>query len=163
MPTAWYVVETQRHREPVARAVLAERGIPTYLPFVVQWPRPAVGAAVAPMFPGYLFVRAALDQHAHRILRTNGVKAFVCVGGEPALVSDEVIGFLRQREGPDGLIRCDERTPDGAPVRIVRGPFRGLTAVVTERLPARERVRVLMELLQRQTTVELPEKWVRRV
>jgi transcriptional antiterminator RfaH len=159
----WYVVETQRHREPVACAVLAERGITTYLPRVEQWPRPAVGGAIAPMFPGYLFVQIAFDEQGHRVVRTNGVKAFVAFGGEPVPVVPEAIDFLRSREGSDGLIRCGAVGGDGAAVRIVDGPFRGLTAVVTERLGAHDRVRVLMEILQRQTAVELPERWLRRL
>ncbi|MDX2169483.1 MAG: transcription termination/antitermination NusG family protein [Deltaproteobacteria bacterium] len=159
----WYVLETQRHREPVARAMLAERGIASYLPCIAQWPRPAVGAAIAPLFPGYLFVRVSLGEQAHRVLRTNGVKAFVAFGGEPVPVASAAIDYLREREGPDGLIRCAPAAGDGAAVRIIDGPFRGLTAVVTERLTARDRVRVLMEILQRQTSVELPEKWVRRL
>lgn len=160
---AWYVVETQRHREAVACAMLSERGIPAYLPRVEQWPRPAVGSAVAPMFPGYLFVRVELDGAAHRVVRTNGVKAFVAFGGEAVPVGDEVIDFLRDREDEHGLIRCGPAAVERACVRIVDGPFRGLTAVVTERLTGRDRVRVLMEILQRQTTVELPERWVRRL
>jgi transcription antitermination factor NusG len=159
----WYVIETQRHREPVARAMLGERGIASYLPCIAQWPRPAVGAAIAPLFPGYLFVRVALAEQAHRVVRTNGVKAFVAFGEAPVPIAASAIDFLRNREGPDGLIRCGMADADGAAVRIIDGPFRGLTAVVTERLTARDRVRVLMEILQRQTTVELPEKWVRRL
>lgn len=159
----WYVVETQRHRERVARAVLAERGIASYLPRVVQWPRPAVGSAVAPMFPGYLFVRVSYVEDGHRVVRSNGVKAFVAFGGDPVPVADEAIEFLRGREGPDGVIHCGGQDVDGAAVRIVDGPFRGLTAVVTQRLGAGDRVRVLMEILQRQTSVELPERWVRRL
>jgi len=160
---AWYVVETQRHREPVARAVLADRGIVSYLPFVEQWPRPAVGAAVAPMFPGYLFVHASLDEQAHRVMRTNGIKAFVSFGAAPVPLGDDVIPYLRSREDSDGIIRWPQSDGSIAEVRIIQGPFRGLTAIITERLPARERVRVLMEILQRQTAVELPERWVRRV
>jgi transcription antitermination factor NusG len=159
----WYVIETQRHREAVARAMLGTRGIESYLPCIAQWPRPAVGAAIAPLFPGYLFVRTALGAQAHRVTRTNGVKAFVTFGDLPVPLGGEVIDFLREREGPDGLIQCGSAAAGGAAVRIVDGPFRGLTAVVAERLPARDRVRVLMEILQRQTTVELPEKWVRRL
>jgi transcription antitermination factor NusG len=47
-------------------------------------------------------------------------------------------------------------------VRITDGPFRGLTAIVCDRISSRDRVRVLMDILQRQTQVELPEKWLRR-
>ncbi len=157
---AWYVVETQRHREAVARAVLAEQGVASYFPRVEQWPRPAVGSAIAPMFPGYLFVHATVED-APRIVRANGVKAFVTFGGSAVAVGEDVIRFLRGREDADGVIRC--APPDVAGVRIVRGPFRGLTGVLAGRLPARDRVRVLMELLQRQTPVELPEKWVRKL
>ena len=159
----WYVIETQRHREAIARAMLGARGIASYLPCIAQWPRPAVGAAIAPMFPGYLFVQTELEAEAHRVMRTNGVKAFVAFGDVPVPIGAAAVEYLRSREGPDGLIRCGADAPDGAAVRIVDGPFRGLTAVVTARLPARDRVRVLMEILQRQTAVELPEKWVRRL
>jgi transcription antitermination factor NusG len=158
----WYVVETQRHRERVADAFLGQRAIATYLPMVELWPRPAVGSAVAPMFPGYLFVCPARAVESHLVLRANGVKGFVCFGGEPAPVGGEAIEFLRSREGADGVIRCGDASGEGCVVRIVEGPFRGLTAVVSERLPARERVRVLMEILQRQTSVEMPERWVRQ-
>jgi transcription antitermination factor NusG len=157
----WYVVETQRHRERVADAFLSQRSIGTYLPLVELWPRPAVGSAVAPMFPGYLFVSPRAEE-SHLVLRANGVKGFVCFGGEPAPVGGEAVEYLRSRESADGVIRCGDPSREGCVVRIVQGPFRGLTAVVSERLPARERVRVLMEILQRQTSVELPESWVRQ-
>jgi transcription antitermination factor NusG len=107
-------------------------------------------------------VKTLLANEFTRIMWTPGVKAFVCFGGSPAPVDDSVIEFLHNREGPDGLIRCGDPLPPSSEVRIVSGPFRGLTAIVEQRLPARERVRVLMHILARETPVELPEKWVRR-
>jgi len=159
---AWYVVQTQRHRERVAQRVLCERNIASYLPLIVQWPRPVVGGAVAPIFPGYLFVHATLENDFARISWTPGVKQFVRFGAEPAVVDRSIIAFLRSREGADGLIRYDPGVRAHSEVRIVHGPFRGLTAIVEQRLPARERIAVLMHILQRETRVELPEKWVRQ-
>ena len=161
--SAWYVVETKRHREQVAGAFLARHGITSYLPRVAQWPRPAVGSDVAPLFPGYLFVRVAIEQQYQQVTRMIGVKTFVSFGGAPVPLTDEVIEMLRRREGPDGLIRYDGSLRAHGEVRVVDGPFRGLTAVVEERLPARERVRVLMHVLQRQAMVELPQRWVRSI
>ncbi len=158
----WYVLQTQRHRERVAQVFLAAGDVLTYLPRIVQWPRPAVGSAVAPIFPGYLFVQAALTDDFTRIERTPGVKEFVRFGAQPATLDETVIAFLRSREEADGLIHCDEGVREGAEVRITHGPFRGLTAIVEQRLPARERICVLMNLLQRETRVQLPEKWVRQ-
>lgn len=158
---AWYVVETKRYREQVAGAFLAQRGIPSYLPRIAQWPRPAVGSEVAPLFPGYLFVRISLEQHYQQVTRMIGVKAFVSFGGAPVPLKDDAIEMLRRREGPDGLIRYNPGRELSCEVRVVEGPFRGFTAVVEKHLPARDRVRVLMHVLQRQAAVELPQRWVR--
>jgi transcriptional antiterminator RfaH len=158
--SAWYVVETKRHREQVAGAFLNQHGIATYLPRIAQWPRPAVGGEVAPLFPGYLFVRVSLERQYQRVSRVIGVKTFVCFGGLPVPVTDAAIALLRQREGPDGLIRCGAGI-EATEVKVVDGPFRGLTAVVEQRLAPRDRIRVLMHLLQRQASVELPQRWVR--
>jgi transcriptional antiterminator RfaH len=160
---AWYVVQTGRYREQVAQAFLAQRDICSYLPRIVQWPPPPVGGEVAPMFPGYLFVQAVLADAAYRISTTPGVKSFVSFGDQPAALDPEIIDVLRGREGPDGLIRCGTSLPENCQVEIVGGPFRGLTAILQQELRAQERVRVLMCILQRETRVDLPGKWVKRV
>jgi len=158
---AWYIIETKRYRESIARAQLLQRGIASYLPRVIQWPRPIVGAEIGPMFPGYLFVRAALPEQFYTITWTPGVKAFITFGEAPVPVDAGIVEFLRDREGPDGIIRCGEPLPARTEIRIVHGPLKGLTAVVEQRMAAHERVRVLMTILQRETRVELPERWVR--
>jgi transcription antitermination factor NusG len=160
---AWYVVQTQRYRERLAREKLCERGTPTYLPMLLQWPRPAVGSAVQPMFPSYLFVHAALPHDYYRVSRSEGVRGFVTFGSEPAPMDAAAVEFLRGRERPDGLIHVGEGVASRGTVRITKGPFSGLTAVVQRHLPARERVLVLLRILQRETRVELPEKWLLRV
>jgi transcriptional antiterminator RfaH len=155
----WYVVETKRHKERAAQARLDERDLETYLPRLLLWPRPAVGSDVAPMFPGYLFVRlSVLDFHAVGL--TAGVRGFVTLGGLPAALDPSVVDYLRGREGPDGIIRTNPM-PAGREVVIRDGPLRGIVAVVERRLTGRQRVLVLIDILQRQTRVELPEKWVR--
>lgn len=158
---AWYVIETKRYREQVASAFLGQQGIRSYLPRIAQWPRPAVGSDVAPLFPGYLFVRLQLEQDFLRVTRMIGVKTFVTFGGAPVPLREDAIELLRSREGADGLIRCAATSLGHGEVRVVDGPFRGLTAVLDQRMGPRDRVRVLLHVLQRQTTVELPQRWVR--
>ncbi len=158
----WYVVATKRHREQVAGAFLAQLGIHAYVPRMLQSPPPAVGSAVGPLFPGYLFVWTDLAAHHYRISLTPGVKCFVGFGAGPAVLDPAVIEFLRAREGPDRLIRCGQTLSANCEVEIINGPFRGLMAVVQEPLRAHERVRVLIDILRRATPVELPVNWVRR-
>jgi transcriptional antiterminator RfaH len=161
MQTAWYVLQTNRHKEQFAELSLNRLVIATYLPRIVQWPRPAVGSAIVPMFPGYLFARVSLHDDFYKVSRTPGVKTFISFGDGPVPVAASAIEFLKQREGPDGLIRCGSFVNDHSEVQIINGPFRGLTGIVERLLPARARVRVLMDLLHRQTVVELPEQCVR--
>jgi transcription antitermination factor NusG len=155
----WYVAHTQRHRERVAQGHLGRIGLGSYVPLVRHWPRPAVGNEIGPMFPGYVFVRASRE-HLHRVDRTPGVRALLVFDGEPARLEESAIVFLQAQEEPDGVILC-ARTVMGREVHITRGPLRGLVAIVESRLTARERVLVLLDLLQRQTRVEMPERWVR--
>ena len=158
---AWYVVRTKRHKERAAQLAFERQHLPTYLPLLLLWPRPVVGPAVVAMFPGYLFLHAVMPADFHRVSRTRNVTALVTFAGEPAAVDERIVEALRQYETPHGVIRSAPAEP-GDPVRIVGGPLRGLAAVMEQRLPARERVRVLLDLLQRQTRVEMPDQWIRQ-
>lgn len=141
------------------QAALGREEIPVYLPLIREWPRPAVGSDVVPMFPGYLFCQPELQQ-VDRVAATNGVAGFVRFGDRPAAVPPEVIGYLRSRAGADGIITLD-RDVAGRQVTITDGPLRGLPAVVERRMTGRQRVLVLLDLLHRPTRVELPDRWLR--
>jgi transcription antitermination factor NusG len=153
------VLRAKRHRERQVRAALERDDVPVYLPMVREWPRPAVGGDVLPMFPGYLFCQPAPEQR-ERVETTSGVAGFVRFGERAATVPPEVIGYLRSRAGSDGIITLDLDLA-GRQVTITDGPLRGLSAVIDRRMTARQRVLVLLDLLQRPTRVELPDRWLR--
>ena len=158
---AWYVLRTKQNKERAVQRRIECDGLPTYVPLILQWPRPAVGSDVGPMFPCYLFVQATMPHDFYRLRFSPGVHGFVTSAAAPAPLDEAVISFLRSRESTDGIIHV-EPLPAGRNVRIVAGPFKGLVAIVERRFPARERVRVLLDILQRQTPVDLPEGWVRQ-
>lgn len=159
-PDPWYVLVTQRHREPVVERFLTQQGMRTYLPRIETPARALRGRGVLPMFPGYLFMQPKSGEGFSRAASTPGVKHFIALEGHPTPLPAGVVQQLRTYEDPDGVIRPPSRPIEGA-VEIIEGPFRGLMAVVDSRLAARERVRVLLEFLHRQTAVELPREWVR--
>lgn len=155
----WMVIQSKRHKERAVQANLAREGIATYLPLLRQWPRPAVGSDVGPMFPGYVFCQPLPDQLG-TVMSCSGLVRLVTFGDGPARVGQEVVAYLRSRAGADGVIQIDPVVA-GREAMITEGPLRGLTAVVERRFSARQRVLVLLDLLQRQTRVELPECWLR--
>jgi transcriptional antiterminator RfaH len=57
----------------------------------------------------------------------------------------------------DEVVTIDSSLKIGQPVHIIEGPFRGLEVVITQVLPARERIRVLVDFLGRSLEMEVPE------
>lgn len=153
------VVRTRRHRERLVLAALVREGISVYVPMIHQWPRPAVGSDVVPMFPGYVFCRPSPEQ-MRAVATTVGVAGFLTFGDGPAHVRPEVVGYLRSRAGADGVITIEPELT-GREVTITEGPLRGLHAIIERRMTARQRVLVLLDLLHRPTRVELPDRWLR--
>ncbi len=158
----WHVVVAKQHQEALVQATLAEKGLATYLPRMRQWPPPPVGSAVVPLFPGYVFAHLAMPEDFYSVRWAVGVRQLLSFGDQPALVPDEVIAYLRSNEDEHGLIRPPSAQRRPVTVRIAQGTFRGFEAVVERRLSAKERVVVLIDFLQRQTRVELPETWLRQ-
>jgi transcriptional antiterminator RfaH len=72
-----------------------------------------------------------------------------------------IVEGLREKFGAEEIhvITTPELLP-GKQVKITAGAFFGLEAVVTQVLPAKERVKVLLEFLGRMTETELPKSEV---
>jgi transcription antitermination factor NusG len=83
----------------------------------------------------------------------------VSFGGEVSIVPDAIVHAIR--------VKVDEinaaggqKTPGikpGTTVKIEKGPFEGYEGIIDARIPGKERVRVLLKMLQnRKVPVELP-------
>jgi transcriptional antiterminator RfaH len=153
----WYVVRSKPRREDYARDQLVRRGVETFLPRIVEPSGRAAGEpVVGPLFPGYLFARLDLSCQYTRVIWAPGVHSLVSFGDLPCAVDPEVVQFLRERCGSEGVILALPRFEDGDVVRVRSGPLAGLVGVVQGRVSGRCRVRVLMEILRRRTQVSVP-------
>ena len=68
-------------------------------------------------------------------------------GGEPAALSDKTIADLRAHMGEEDCKTIDAEVREGDSVTITSGVFVGLATVVTQPLPAPERVRLPVHFL----------------
>jgi transcriptional antiterminator RfaH len=150
------VISTKARREQFAQDQLVRRGVDTFLPRIVEPLRLGLKSAVAPLFPGYLFVRIDLDEQYFDVAWTPGVRRFIGFGALPCALDDKVIEFLHARIGREGILYAAPVFKPGDVVRIKHGPFEGLIGIIENPGCGRGRVRVLMELLRRQTRVEVP-------
>jgi transcriptional antiterminator RfaH len=159
----WCVVYTKPQREEFAEVNLHLRGIETFFPrlFLPESAKRRKKQIVA-LFPNYLFVRIdVVSAEYASIIWCPGVKRMVSFNGTPAIVDESIIGFLMAQAGADGVIsaRCNIRI--GQQVAIDGGPFDGLVGIIQEPPNARGRVKILLELLNRPTKVDVPVQFIK--
>lgn len=158
--SAWYVVRTKPRSEATAADNLRSRGIEVFLPrLAAPFGRRALGGAdhLEPLFPGYLFARLRLPDDFDRVAWTPGVAHLLALGdGVPVPLEDRVVESLRERAGGGEVLRPRPVLRPGDPVEIRSGPFAGLHAIIDRPCSAAGRIRILLDLLRRQTRLELP-------
>ena len=137
-------------------AVLAARGMEVYCP-AVPAPRDKKRSAQSPLFPCYLFAHADLDAVGLWSLHyAPGGRGIVMFGNVPAKVDSGIIEALRTRlAGTDAVYANGLVLKPGVRVVITSGPLADVAAVFDRRLSPAGRVRVLINWLERGTTVEL--------
>jgi transcriptional antiterminator RfaH len=150
----WSVVRSLPKREAFASERLQDSGFETFLP-MIQTKR-----ATQPLFAGYLFCR--IVEQWRSINTTFGVLCLVRVGDCPARCPDHEVaalkamidrrGYVSLPDGPGAPIR--RQIAIGSKVKITAGPFSGMSGLYAGQAP-RERERVLLSLLGRQTPVLL--------
>ena len=156
---SWIVVNTQANREFVAASNLKNQNYEVYAPVIRKQVRHARRnhEMLAPLFPGYLFVRwNAFDMRWRPILSTVGVRAIVRNGDEPSPLDGAIIEALKVREKHGIITRSASPREVGQTVRLAHGPFDGIAAEIIE-LCDRDRLVVLMTLLNRPIKVKVLE------
>jgi transcription termination/antitermination protein NusG len=112
------------------------------------------------MFPGYLLVRAELDDTAWFVIRnTPGVTGFVGQGAKPSpLPRRDVEAFLMPKGGDEQIAsRAKPRLEYelGETVRVKEGPFADFSGEVIELNEDQLKLKVLVNIFGRETPVEL--------
>jgi transcriptional antiterminator RfaH len=107
------------------------------------------------MFPGYLFARFDLAEMHRQIRYSHGVSGIVRFADQYPTIDDEALAELRNCADDGEVKELSCELSQGDQVKVVEGVFDGLDAVVTQALPARERVKILMDFLGRKVEAEV--------
>lgn len=150
MAKHWYALRVKPHKERAVNKRLQEQEVEIFYPEVRVNPKNPRAAKKKPYFPGYMFLRADLDDVGANTLNwMPGTLGLVTFGDIPAVVPDNLVHELRTRlaeiEAAGGL-KLKGLEP-GDRVRIVSGPFEGYEAIFDTTLPGKERVQVLLAFL----------------
>jgi transcriptional antiterminator RfaH len=158
---AWYCLKTQTKRESVAAAHLRElAGVEVFCPLLRYRKATRRGKVwwVEALFPGYLLARFQLDRDERAVMYAQGVRGLVRFGDKVPEIPEDFVQVLREevaKQGQQDVLTVGPRVAEGEEVELAHGPLGGVRATVVEVLPARERVRVLLEFLGREQIVEV--------
>ena len=109
----------------------------------------------------YLFVHINILSHEYyAAIWSPGVRRIVSFSGYPASIDKKVIELLMQESGPQGIITARSNLRRGQEVQITGGPFAGLMGIIHEPPNAKGRVKILLEILNRQARVDVPVQCV---
>jgi transcription antitermination factor NusG len=149
----WAVACVQTNLTGRAVWHVERQGFQTYLPLCRLSRR---SLRTVPLFPGYLFV-SIVDQW-RCLLGTYGVINLIRSGESPARVGEHEIDLMRRQENSQGVIVLPlTRFQPGERVRVTRGPLVDRFGIYAG-MSARDRIRVLFQMFEREVSVELRER-----
>ena len=155
----WFVLWTHSHSERLVHDQLAVKGFEMFLPTIRTWSsRRGLQSQIAlPMFPGYVFLRHAIDKSSYvEIVKARGL---VRVLGERwdrlTPVPDDEIDAIRRVVASDVPVIPHPYLSAGQQVRIIAGPLAGLDGLLISTKPHRGLFVVSVALLQRSVAVEV--------
>ena len=115
------------------------------------------------IFQGYVLVEMRLTEDTWFIIRnTPGVTGFVGTGTTPTPVSEKEISEIKKRMGVDEP-KHDIDLQIGEVINIVDGPFKGFEGSVSEIDPVKGKIKVMVSMFGRDTSVELDVLQVKKI
>lgn len=156
----WFVVQTKPSQEEKVVFYLNQKGIHTYLPKtescffkgLVEYKK------TKPLFTGYVFAWCE-KKMVCRLCWTKGVKKVLWENTTPEPIPDELIAAVKSLAGKDGLIKHRKYKPNEL-VKIKGGPFKDLPALFDHWESDKERVCLLLKVINAQIKVSVPASLV---
>ena len=154
----WYCLHTApRQENKVALVLKRELMLEVFAPRI-RFRRMRAGQplwATEALFPGYLFAQFEYFERRRQINALPGVTSVVHFGEQVVPVGETVMAELRALVPDNETVEVTADPQPGSEVVIVGGSLRGLRALVTRVIPARQRIAILLELLGGQREVEI--------
>jgi transcriptional antiterminator NusG len=157
-PPHWYVIHTRGRHEAKVEGALRDRGLETFLPLakIPSRRRDRKLILELPLFPGYLFLHASVDQKTYLdIIRVSGVVRILGNNGNLSPVPQRTIDSLKTMTESDRPYFPYRFLKRGTWVRILDGPLAGIVGIILERSEKKRTLVVSVELFRRAVAVQI--------
>ena len=149
----WYLLQTKPSSHTIAQKHLHDQGFEVFIPQRIKTSKRGTKFEnnITPLFPGYIFLGTKKDNIPWKSINsTRGVSKAVTFDGIYRAMAPEIIGKIKSRCDQNGIIQSSVNVTPGDRVKIEKGPFADLFCSV-EKLDDRQRIWVLIDILQQQT------------
>jgi transcription antitermination factor NusG len=158
-PRNWYALWTQSHCEQPVHDQLAAKGFHLFLPKIEVWSRRngVRHRILIPMFPGYLFLRHAMDHNSYvEVLKARGLVKILgdrwdCL----ATVPDAEVEAIQKVVNAELPALHYPYLREGQRVRITQGPLADVEGILVQTKPTKGLLVLSIELFQRSVAVEI--------
>jgi transcriptional antiterminator NusG len=155
---SWFALYVQVNHEKEVTDRLEQKSVECWLPLMECWSKrqDRRKRIHVPLFPGYLFVRAVMDNYTNvHILRTPGALTILRNSEGPLPVPQyQIENLKRMLELPD-QISLHSYLKEGDWVQVVRGHLAGCVGILIRRKPKKGRLVVGVDLIRKSVSVEL--------
>lgn len=161
----WYALYTRPCWEKRVAHSLSSQSLKVYLPMQRCWARRSLEKREieVPLFPGYLFVWCHLSKENWlTIKKTMGVVRILGVDGQPSPIPDHEIEWLQKFLAVDPWAQRYSALHEGCPVRVVKGPLKGLTGTLVRTSRNRSRLVITVDQIGWAASAEIRADWVER-
>ncbi len=161
----WYVIQTKPKKEEEATSYLTTKGVDIFGPKIEAYSLRAgkMVRELKPLFPGYLFGKLNPEQDYSLVRWGRGVRKVLGYGGYPTPVGEAVVEIIKKRTDPYGIVRKTIHFKANDTVRVKSGPLKDLLGMFERWVSDSERVRILLNLIGYQPSVELHYSMIEKV
>ena len=163
----WYALHTRSHCEGLVHEQLAAKGFHLFLPRIEVWSRRgAVRHRIhVPVFPGYLFVRHAMDKASYiDLCKARGLVRILGDGGEGwgrlAVIPECEVEAIQRVVSAHVPVLPHPYLREGQRARIRRGPLADVEGILVRTKPNKGLLVLSVNLFQRSVAVEVDCTWV---
>lgn len=154
----WFALYVQVNHEREVTRRLEQREIECYMPLMECWSkrRDRRKKILLPVFPGYLFVRAVLDNYTNvHILKTPGALSILRNSEGPIPVPDYQIDSLKTLLGTSEPLQPHHYLNDGDWVVVIRGALAGCRGILLRQDRKKGRLVVSIDIIRQAVSVQL--------
>ncbi len=160
--THWYLAASKPKQETRAVENLLNQDIQCFCPTVrvEKLIRARKVIVVEALFTGYIFINISIESPSwHKIRSTRGIRDWVKFAGKPAKLPSELVENLIKLDDLTESRAVISRFKKGEKLRILSGPFIGLSAVF-EHDDGEQRSMILVEFLGKKNRLAIPNDYI---